>query len=373
MAIFLSYRRADSELVVGPIYDRLAAHFSGERVFRDLDSLPIGKPFPDALAEALVTARIALIVIGPTWVSTKGADGQRRLDDPADYVRLEVEKVLNAGIPVVPVLVNRASMPNADELPASLQGLVFRQGLQVRPDPDFHGDVSRLVNKLHELLGEGVIPNQQARPQPAPPTPSGRRLLRKWIFGGTAAFVLASCAFVLLFNQHGKPGGGSNAPVVDPGPASTGLMKSPTSHGGQATTTTDIPERKDSNEAKTAQPTPPMEKLDTKVIEVRISRNADRLGETLVRTLLPDAQPGATVVQSTKVSKDGKVIEVVIRVEYESRFGKQNATFAFTVTANRLEKLEPSRESRPPPSVASEANLRRAEERLQDIWRVSNP
>ena len=153
MAIFISYRRVDSELVVGPIYDRLISHFPADRVFRDLDSLPIGRPFPQALEEAVAKAKVALIIIGPTWTSIKDRADRRRIDDPADFVRLEVEGALAAGIPVVPVLVRRASMPDPVDLPESIRPLVTLHWVQVRPDPDFHRDMDRLIARLQPLLG----------------------------------------------------------------------------------------------------------------------------------------------------------------------------------------------------------------------------
>lgn len=158
MGIFLSYRRADSELVVGPIYDKLILHFPIDRVFRDLDSLPIGRSFPQALDEAIANARVALIVIGPMWASIAGPDGRPRLHNPADFVRIEVEKALAAGFPVVPVFVNRARIPNAEELPESLGPLLSHQGVEVRPDPDFHRDMDRLVSKLSSMLEQSSHP-----------------------------------------------------------------------------------------------------------------------------------------------------------------------------------------------------------------------
>lgn len=150
--IFLSYRRADSQEVLGRIYDRLITQFPTDRVFRDLDSLQIGKPFPQALDEAVAEASVALIIIGPTWASISDAEGIRRLDNPSDFVRLEVEKALSAGFPVVPVMVSNASMPKVGELPESLRPLVFRHGVSIRPDPDFHNDMDRLIGKLSALL-----------------------------------------------------------------------------------------------------------------------------------------------------------------------------------------------------------------------------
>jgi hypothetical protein len=157
VGIFLSYRRADSQEVVGRMYDRLIKHFPIDRVFRDLDNLQLGTSFPHALDEAVTNANVALIVIGPNWVNIKDTEGRRRLDSPSDFVRLEVEKALGAGIPVVPVFVTHASMPNSDDLPESLRPLVFRHGISVRPDPDFHRDMDRLIGKLSSLLDSTTV------------------------------------------------------------------------------------------------------------------------------------------------------------------------------------------------------------------------
>ena len=153
----MSYRRADSQDVVGRIYDRLIAHFSVDDVFLDLDNLPLGKPFPQALDEKLANASVALIVIGRNWLTASDATGERRLDDPTDFVRLEVEKALWWDIPVVPILVSNASMPTASELPESMRSLVLHQGVAVRPDPDFHRDMDRLIERLTNLLTESNI------------------------------------------------------------------------------------------------------------------------------------------------------------------------------------------------------------------------
>lgn len=93
--IFISYRRADSESVVGRIYSELKKHFPTHDVFLDHDSIPLGKPFLVVIRERLATSKYALILIGPQWCSIKDEKtGQRRLDDPNDFVRLEVEAAL---------------------------------------------------------------------------------------------------------------------------------------------------------------------------------------------------------------------------------------------------------------------------------------
>jgi hypothetical protein len=155
-ALFLSYRRADSQDVVGRMYDRLKSHFPAERIFRDLDSIPLGTPFPESVREAIGKSKVALVVLGPRWSTITDAVGNRRLDDAADFVRLEVELALASEILIVPVLSAGAQMPLPEELPVSLRPLVYLPAVQVRPDPDFHRDMDRLVGKLSSLITEAV-------------------------------------------------------------------------------------------------------------------------------------------------------------------------------------------------------------------------
>lgn len=98
----------------------------------------------------------------------QGQKGKSRLADPADFVRLEIEAALKRQIPVIPVLVEGASIPPVDRLPTSLQGLSYRNGIVVRPDPDFHRDMDRLIEHLR-AQGEG---QQTHGPHPETPHPA---------------------------------------------------------------------------------------------------------------------------------------------------------------------------------------------------------
>jgi len=150
-AIFISYRRSDSQDVTGRIYDRLVAKFERRQVFKDVDSIPLGVSFPMHLEQMLKKANVVLVIIGPTWVTATDEQGRRRLDDPNDYVRLEVEAALRANMPLIPILVSNTAMPKASDVPPSLQKLLLRNGMPVRPDPDFHNDVNRLFTGIDHL------------------------------------------------------------------------------------------------------------------------------------------------------------------------------------------------------------------------------
>jgi hypothetical protein len=93
---------------------------------------------------------VLLTIIGRQW--SAGEVGKRRLDDVRDFVRIELEAALRRGIPVVPVLVQGASLPSGDELPETLQSLVYRNGMPVRPDPDFHQDMDKLIRGIEGYL-----------------------------------------------------------------------------------------------------------------------------------------------------------------------------------------------------------------------------
>jgi hypothetical protein len=149
---FISYRRYDSADVVGRIYDRLVAAYGADQIFKDVDNIPIGEDFRKILNEAVTSCAVLLVVIGRDWLTVTGEQGQRRLDDPGDFVRIEIEAALSNDIPVVPLLVREASMPREEDLSGSLRELVYRNGLQIRADPDFHRDMDRLIQALDRLL-----------------------------------------------------------------------------------------------------------------------------------------------------------------------------------------------------------------------------
>jgi hypothetical protein len=150
--VFISYRRSDAQDVAGRIFDHIAARFSRSAVFKDVDSIPLGVRFPAFLEHALRDSDAVLVLIGPTWLTCRDDAGRARLDDPQDFVRREVETALRLGTPTVPVTVSNAQMPSRSELPEPLRPLAERNGQAVRPDPDFHRDMDRLIQHLVPLV-----------------------------------------------------------------------------------------------------------------------------------------------------------------------------------------------------------------------------
>lgn len=155
-SIFISYRRSDSIAETGRMYDRLATEFGRDHVFKDVDSIPFGVDFAEYLDQAVSQCQVVLVIIGRTWLTVAEPDGTRRLDNPDDFVRIEVESALRRKIPVIPVLLQGVGMPRRPQLPESLRSLARRNGLEVGYDPRFHADMNRLVKGLKVVLGEAI-------------------------------------------------------------------------------------------------------------------------------------------------------------------------------------------------------------------------
>ncbi|MEO5843213.1 MAG: toll/interleukin-1 receptor domain-containing protein [Caldimonas sp.] len=150
--IFISYRRQDSADVTGRIYDRLVQRFGKDQIFKDVDSIPLGVDFREHLGSVVGRCNLLLAVIGDQWTGAGPTGATRRIDDAKDFVRLELEAALERGIPVIPVLVRGAALPEESSLPSTLARLSYRHGISVRVDPDFHRDVDRLVAGIEAHL-----------------------------------------------------------------------------------------------------------------------------------------------------------------------------------------------------------------------------
>ena len=171
--IFMSYRREDTAYPAGWLYDRLADHFGSDQVFKDVDSIESGDVFVEVITRAVEACDVLLAVIGQEWLTVTDAHGQRRLDNPNDFVRLEIEAALTRNVRVIPILVDGASMPRADELPDSLARLERRQALELSP-ARFAFDTGRLLKVLDRTLAEVRTEHEDAAsiPEPAMKAPA---------------------------------------------------------------------------------------------------------------------------------------------------------------------------------------------------------
>jgi WD40 repeat protein/tetratricopeptide (TPR) repeat protein len=152
--IFISYRREETAGQAGRLYDRLSGRFGAGRVFMDVDSIAIGVDFTTAITEAISGCDILLALIGREWLSITDTGGRRRLDDPDDFVRVEIEAALQRDIRVVPVLVEGAVLPHASDMPPSLGPLVRRQAFMIS-HAGFGAEVSQLIAAVDVVLGAG--------------------------------------------------------------------------------------------------------------------------------------------------------------------------------------------------------------------------
>lgn len=169
--IFISYRRTDSSTFAGRIYDRLVDAFGERNIFKDVDDIPFGVDFRSVLTNEVNKADVLLLIIGKEWLNVADELGNRRLDDPNDFVRIEAEHGLQRGrMLVVPVLVGGARMPTEADLPDSLRELAFRNAAVVRDDPDFRRDITRLIDQIKRFFEEEDVPTVRLR-QEAKSTP----------------------------------------------------------------------------------------------------------------------------------------------------------------------------------------------------------
>lgn len=175
--IFLSYRRQDSASATGRLADRLEEHFGAARVFRDHASIVAGDDFAAAIRRAIEASTVVLVIIGPDWVRAALPSGLRRLDDPSDWVRLEIEFAFDANLAVVPVLIEGATMPPAEQLPDSIAALARCQAVELS-ETRWRYDTDRLIQSLQTRFAI-----EASRPLPLGALdPTGNRT-----WGGSAA------------------------------------------------------------------------------------------------------------------------------------------------------------------------------------------
>jgi hypothetical protein len=156
--IFINYRREDAPGVAGRLFDRLAANYSRRQMFMDVDAMKPGLNFVKQIDEHISKCDVVLAVIGPGWLNAVDDKGQRKIDKPRDYVRVELAAALKREIPVIPLLVNGTAMPSEDELPEELKSLPHRHSLELR-----HSRFSDDSDAIIQALGD-IVPRRRPWP-----------------------------------------------------------------------------------------------------------------------------------------------------------------------------------------------------------------
>lgn len=181
LRIFLNYRRKDTEDAAGRLFDALCSHFGEHHVFMDIDDIEPGVDFDEVVHEAVGQCDVLLAVIGPNWLTMVDGQGRRRLDNPDDYVRIELQVALERNIRLVPVLIHDVAMPLEEELPEGLRRLAHKQAVGISTTR-WKYDLGKLIEALESVhrgrpyssdVLQAVSPGQAAEPttaQAAEPT-----------------------------------------------------------------------------------------------------------------------------------------------------------------------------------------------------------
>lgn len=166
--IFISHRRESGSAYAGRLYDRLADHFGETQIFMDVDNIRVGLDFVEQIEKAVQECDVLIVVIGKAWLTTKDEEGTRRLDNPSDFVRVEIQAGLGRNIPVVPLLMGGARMPKASELPDALAKLARRHAMKMS-DERFRADMARLIEHISEYVsGAGSTGKLTSAPKRQP-------------------------------------------------------------------------------------------------------------------------------------------------------------------------------------------------------------
>jgi len=312
--IFISYRREDSAGHAGRLFDALSEPFEG-RLFMDVDTLAPGTDFFEAIDEAVGSCEALIVVIGREWLTVEDKAGRRRLDDPCDFVRREIESALGRKIRVIPVLVQDAVMPSAGELPASLAALARRHAIELS-DARWSYDVERLARTIQVILeekrdlasrperretgAETITLTRAAVASPGAPSPVAPRV---WLLSLGAAVLVAGIAVVALaasgrvpWRDDGRP------PVVQADPPA---VASATGDVGIGASTTPAPAATVAPAANPAPTAPPPAVQGTPV-----QNGMAPEGQTVEVAFSDEPIPGVEVRPEREARQHTKVVPV---------------------------------------------------------------
>ena len=214
--IFISYRRDDTEGEAGRLFDDLTREFGSNSVFMDVAGIRPGVDFVKAIEQNVADCGVLLAIVGPAWATIASGTGQRRLDDPNDFVVLEIASALKREVPVIPVLVHGAKMPSPDQLPESLKSFSYRNSVELS-HARWPSDVQLLINALNSYVApdkttlrdpvHATIPVQLPAPHPpaAVATPAVKRSMMPLIAGIVALVVVAAAVIIYLMTRPPAP------------------------------------------------------------------------------------------------------------------------------------------------------------------------
>jgi hypothetical protein len=200
--IMVSYRRADQD-TAGRIADYLVAKYGEKSVFFDVNSIRTGANFHDRITKAIIACDVVIAIMGPNWLGKAKNAKSARLGDPADSVRVEIETALKYNKPILPLLVNGATMPLESELPDALRVLHACNASKVDSGQDFRIHMSRLIDTIGEVVNES---GQSLLTVPTPalvPVPVPRQPIRALIYGAGAS--TAAIALTVLLWSDAPP------------------------------------------------------------------------------------------------------------------------------------------------------------------------
>ena len=237
-AVFLNYRRGDSEGQARALFLELTKLLGKDSVFMDVDSIALGRDFRTVLQERLGSCDVMVALIGPDWLDAADSSGNRRLENPTDFVRQEIAAALKRNIPVIPVLVQGARMPASERLPDDLQDLPYRNGFELGHST-WESDVAEMVKRLglQEQRPSASLPPSTTREAHA----QGSAIPRAWLLRAAALAVIIGGAGLLVYfyPQRSDPGTiaapessrGVGAPSAGESQPS-GLQAAPAASGG---------------------------------------------------------------------------------------------------------------------------------------------
>ena len=192
-AIFISYRRDDTEGYAGRLFQDLCERFGKDSVFMDVAGIEPGRDFRRVIEQQVASCGVLLAVIGKAWLSVADERGKQRLNDPHDFVRLETASALKRDIPVIPVLVQQAEMPRAEQLPDDLKDLAFRNSVELT-HARWDSDVELLIAALKRYVDPSG-PTSAPSPSPHTAPPAGRP--RSWVIVPLATITLGAIGYAV--------------------------------------------------------------------------------------------------------------------------------------------------------------------------------